>query len=161
MKYIASYDLTTKMVTGGILLLFIGIILGQLVANDFRLDYSMTLVSVLFLLIIGGTYLFSITHYEVTDEALIIKRPISDIEIKRTNIENVKLLEKSELDWSIRTFGVGACFGYYGKFWNKKFGNMTWYTTKRGKSVLIELVGKKIIITPNNVEQMIEELETR
>ncbi len=63
------------------------------------------------------------------------------------------------MKWTIRTFGVGGLFGYYGEFVNWKLGNMTWYATRRDKTVLIETVDdKKLIVTPDEPEAFIKQL---
>lgn len=69
---------------------------------------------------------------------------------------SAEVLEKDALYWSIRTFGVGGLFGYFGKFANAKLGNMTWYATRRDKTVLIKTAGnKKIILTPDDPNQFV------
>jgi len=69
-------------------------------------------------------------------------------------------LESGKLTYSVRTFGVGGLFGYFGKFWNKEYGNMTWYATRRDKAIMIiTKENKKIILTPDEVEKFINEFK--
>ena len=66
---------------------------------------------------------------------------------------NVELLDKERLNGSIRTFGVGGLFGYWGRFANSKIGVMTWYATRRDNAVLItKFNNKKIVLTPDEPE---------
>ena len=43
-----------------------------------------------------------------------------------------------------------------GKFANTKVGNMTWYATRRNKTVLLKTIdNKKIILTPDEPEKFV------
>ncbi len=65
-------------------------------------------------------------------------------------------VDKDKMGWAIRIFGVGGLFGYFGKFANKEMGNMTWYATRRDKTVLVTTTGnKKIIVTPDEPEAFV------
>jgi hypothetical protein len=78
--------------------------------------------------------------------------------LNRSQIKNILKIENGKLSWSIRTFGVGGLFGYFGKFWSNEFGNMTWYATRRDKAIMIiTKENKKIVLTPDEVEKFINE----
>ncbi len=69
------------------------------------------------------------------------------------------MLDKEKIGWAIRTFGVGSLFGYYGKFANTKLGSMTWYATRKDKTVLVRTIdNKKIILTPDEPEKFVADL---
>jgi hypothetical protein len=56
----------------------------------------------------------------------------------------------------MRTFGNGGLFGYTGKYYNSRFGKMTWYCTQRKNYVLLILSDKKkIVITPDNPAELL------
>jgi hypothetical protein len=68
----------------------------------------------------------------------------------------VQLLDKETLSWSVRVFGVGGFFGYFGKFANTKLGTMIWYATPKDNIVLVEMLNnKKIILTPDEPEKFV------
>jgi hypothetical protein len=103
------------------------------------------------------TYVFRPINYQILADKLVIHRTISDVKIERSEIKSVELLEKEMLNSTIRVFGVGGLFGYYGKFTNSKMGMMTWYATRRDKAVMvITISGKKIIITPDEPVKFVE-----
>lgn len=113
--------------------------------------------------IVTATYVFSFlfhpSSYSVNRTELIISRPAKGVKIRVGDIKNVERLTRKDLAWSVRIFGVGGLFGYYGKFSNKTIGPMTWYATRRNSYVLIQLKNnKKIIITPDEPEEFIKEL---
>ena len=150
MTYKTSLDNLAKVVTIVTTILFAAIIVGQfsLIKDEGRSVPIFT--TIILLLIYFGTFSFRPISYKLTDDKLIIHRPLSDIKIIRAEIQNVEQLDKGKLSWAFRVFGVGGLFGYWGKFSNTKLGSMTWYATRRNNAVLVTTIyNKKIILTPN------------
>ena len=96
------------------------------------------------------------SHYILEEDAIIIHRMFNDIKILHSDIIKVELVPAEKLKWSIRTFGVGGLFGYFGKFYNRNIGSMTWYATQRENFVLIKTSKNNIIITPDDAENFVE-----
>jgi hypothetical protein len=158
MTYKTSLDTLAKVVTISITILCAAIILGQFSLIKDEGGSIPIYTTVTLLVIYFGTFSFRPVSYRFTDEKLIIHRPLSNIAIPRNEIKSVEQLEKGKLSWSIRIFGVGGLFGYYGKFSNSKLGSMTWYATRRDKAVLVSTIyNKKIILTPDEPERFVAE----
>lgn len=159
MTYKTSLDNLAKGITIGVTLLFVGILIGQFsIIKDTGWAVPIITTVTLFL-IYFISFAFSPINYEISAENLTIHRLLIDVQIDRHQIKNVELLDKEQLEWVFRTFGVGGLFGYYGKFANTKLGSMTWYATRRNKTVLIEtLDNKKIILTPDEPEKFVAQL---
>ena len=158
MTYKTSLDNLAKVVTIVTTILFAAIIVGQfsLIKDEGRSVPIFT--TIILLLIYFGTFSFRPISYKLTDDKLIIHRPLSDIKIIRAEIQNVEQLDKGKLSWAFRVFGVGGLFGYWGKFSNTKLGSMTWYATRRNNAVLVTTIyNKKIILTPNEPEKFVIE----
>lgn len=101
-------------------------------------------------------YLLRPNNYSVSSDKLLIHRMIKDVEVDRNNIQSVQEIDESQVENSLRTFGVGGCFGSFGKFWNGKLGNMTWYVTRKNNFVLVQTKDKKkIILTPDKPEAFV------
>ena len=156
MKYSTSLDTSAKAITIGVTILFAIIIFGQyaLVSEE---DVNFPIYIAIALLLI---YLLAFSlrpiHYVITSQQVSVHRLFSDVKIERNKIRSVELLNKDQLGWTIRTFGVGGLFGYYGKFANSKIGTMTWYTTRQDRTILIRTVDdKKIILTPDDPEKFV------
>lgn len=131
----AAGDRTTILIHGGILFLFVAILL--------------------------GSWLFAPRSYTVDGTELTINRPIGGVRINRSAIKEVRLLDKGELKGAIRTFGNGGLFGYYGKYYKSGIGHMTWYTTQSKNRILIVTnEGQKIVISPDDTS-IIEKLNKR
>lgn len=159
MTYKTSLDNLAKGITIGVTILFVAILIGQfLIIKDTGWAVPIITTVTLFL-IYFISFAFSPINYEVSAQHLSIHRLLIDVNIDRNQIKSVELLDKEQLTWVIRTFGVGGLFGYYGKFANTKLGSMTWYATRRDKTVLIETIdNKKIILTPDEPEKFVAHL---
>ena len=72
-----------------------------------------------------------------------------------------RTVEKDEIVTLIRTFGNGGLFGYYGKFYSSKLGNITLYATQSRNRVLIKTIhGTQIMITPDDLS-LVEALQEK
>ena len=101
-------------------------------------------------------YLFRPNNYSISNDNLLIHRILGDVKIDRNNIQSVQEIDESQVKNSLRTFGVGGFFGNFGKFWNSKLGNMTWYVTRKNNFVLVETKDqKKIILTPDKPAEFV------
>jgi Bacterial PH domain len=108
------------------------------------------------ILIFVIVYFLRPNNYSVSPDKLLIHRMLGDIEIDRNNIQSVQEIDESQIKNSIRTFGVGGFFGNFGRFWNSKLGNMTWYVTRKNNFVLVETKDqKKIILTPDKPAEFV------
>ncbi|MGI4863691.1 MAG: PH domain-containing protein [Janthinobacterium lividum] len=159
MRFKASLDKTAIVLTVLVTIVFATIIGGQytVIANVGRAVPLYTTVGCL--LVYGLAFAFRPAGYVVTADEVIISRPLLNVHIKRADIRRVAALPASGLSASIRLFGVGGLFGYYGKYTNFALGRTTWYATRRDTPVLIETVdNKKYILTPDEPASFVEAL---
>jgi hypothetical protein len=148
MIYKASLDKTAILITSLVTLIF-----GALIVFNFSLPLALFLILIYLICL-----LLKPLSYEITQDELIIRRLIKSIRINRNDIKSLELIEKATLSGTIRTFGVGGLFGWYGKFANFQLGAMTWYVTRRDKPVLIiKKDSKKILISPDEAEAFAKE----
>ncbi len=147
-------DKLAKTITIIISLLFIAIFLFQTFQISQIGIITYVLVNILLAAIYFVTFLFRPTYYELADNFFIIHRPIFSVKIHHSQIVAVKAIKQDDISKSIRLFGVGGLFGYFGIFANFELGKMTWYLTCRDKLLLIHTKDKKIIISPDNPEQL-------
>ena len=118
---------------------------------------SCTAVGLLLLYLL--TFAYRATGYVTTARELIIKRPLADVHIRRADIKRVVALAARDIKGSVRLFGVGGMFGYYGKFANSPLGRMTWYATRRDTPVLVTTTDhRQLILTPDDPAQFVRAL---
>ncbi len=161
MTYETSLDRLAKGITIGVTVLFLIIIGGQLIPF-FKIDPLGSGFLILFLLVVYlCCVLFRPISYQLTGNSLIIHRLFSDIVINRRDILKVREVTRADMRLTIRTFGVGSLFGYFVKFSNSTMGEITLYATRRDKTVLIETLNKKLILTPDNPVEFINQLKLK
>jgi len=156
MEFKASFDSLTKTLTIVVIILFAGIIslnvLDYLSADSSSHRHVHGVLLLLFPLVLGGCYAFSIKGYMIEGAELIIVRPIGSKKISISDIAGVRAVRREEMRGAIRIFGVGGLFGYYGKFYSWTLGSLTLYTTQRKNRLLIIMKsGKKILISPDDM----------
>lgn len=146
MNFKASYDTTVKILSFFVTLLLIVLV--------FPLRKAPLLPLVIYLIVCVATiaisFGFSILHYSIQNETLIIHRPFGNKEFPIRDIQQAIPIDPKSLKWSIRLWGNGGLFGFYGIFSNNKFGRMHWYMTNKKTPVLLQLSKKKIIVSPDD-----------
>jgi hypothetical protein len=157
MEYKASLDTLAKGITIGIFILLIAIgqksVRALLVAQgDTTTILIHTGTLLLFVAILLGSWLYAPQSYAVDSNELTINRPIGKVSIKLADITQVRSLADNEMKGTIRTFGVGGLFGYFGKFHTPNIGHTTFYATQRQNRILITTKqDKKIVLTPDDI----------
>ncbi|MFI2742576.1 PH domain-containing protein [Zhouia sp. PK063] len=157
--YTATLDKTAKITTIGITILFATIIIFYAKwISEGQISFSITVFLILFIYALAFAY--SPRKYYITSSSICIKRPLKNYTISIDKITLVTLISKEDLKHTIRTFGNGGLFGYYGKFSNNTLGDMLWFATNRNNAVLITTFSKKIVITPNKPEKFVSDYKT-
>ena len=158
MKFSASFDWLVKLITAVVLLLVPFLTVKIIQQWDARqLGKTSLMLSVLGLglltLALLIAYLLHPKAYWVSHKKFIILRPLLDIKIPVTEITEARVLTEEERKGStLRIFGSGGFFGYFGRFWNSKLGWLTYYATQRRNYILVSTVsGKRYIITPDDL----------
>lgn len=166
MEYKASLDITAKVVT----LIVVGILLfcalnsiKQILSSDditTRWVHGIVLFSLVGIIVLS--WIFAPNRYSINEASLIIHRPVSDISFEANDIQQARLVEDSDLNGMVRTFGVGGLFGYFGKFRSSKLGGVTLYSTQHKNQILILFKnGEKVILSPNEPDRFLTDLQKR
>lgn len=156
MEYKASIDTPVKGITIGVF--FLLIVIGQksvaaliVAQGDIRIILMHSGILLLFVVLFLGSWLYAPQSYTVADNELSINRPIGKVRIMLSDMVQARLLADHETRGTIRTFGVGGLFGYFGKFHIPDIGHTTFYATQRkNKILIITNTDKKIVITPDD-----------
>jgi hypothetical protein len=154
MNYTTSLDWIAKGVTITVTLLFAAIFMagfdffnmpGQNVGPG-----ALSIISILLIAVYGFCLAQWPRGYSVSKEALVIHKFVGKRVVALKDIKEVFFVKPEALRWSLRTFGSGGLFGYFGKFYNGTYGDMTWYATRVSHFVMVELKdGRHLVITPD------------
>jgi len=171
MKFKASYDKVVAIVTSCIFLLF-GFIIYKVLSQQTHSNTEIMVKSLVLLFLVLFpviTYLFNPKYYLVDNDEIKIVRALNNIIIKKADIAEVSIPDEKLMKRTIRTFGVGGLFGYFGHFYNKTYGNMRWYATQTKNYVSIKVNNnkngqtggktRKIVLTPDDLMGFVNELK--
>jgi len=162
MEYKASRDTLCKGITLAVVIIELAVIIMLFLQNsNAALNMTRTGVIIFIIPLIFFCYIYAPQSYSLYKDELIINRPVKNKTIKIADITETRLVAPSDFLGTIRTFGVGGLFGYYGKYYNSKLGSMTWYVTQRKNRILIATAdGKKIVLSPDDIN-MVDALQSR
>ena len=111
---------------------------------------GMTAVIVTYIIfgIVAVWVLLTMPRYLLLDDkSIVITHPIGQSVILKSDIIEVRAVERSELLGSIRLFGSGGFFGWFGIFRNNKFGTYRLYCGQLENLYLVKTLTKKYIIS--------------
>jgi len=158
MRYKTSLDKWAKVITISVAILYAFIIGLQFFIIREVVIAIPIVITVALLVVYFIAFALRPIEYSLTDKQLIIHRLFKDVKIDREQIRDVALLDKEKISWAIRNFGSGGLFGYFGKFSNKKLGGMTWFATRKDKTILVRTKNlQKIILTPDEPERLVSD----
>ena len=144
-EFTASYDTTTKIVSGTLLVLFLVVVAAT----------HSVIAACLCGLAVVGAYAWSPRSYAVSNGSIEVSRLIGTARIPLGGLREARAATKDDLRGCLRLFGNGGLFGYYGLFRTSKLGKSTWYVTNRGKAVVVVTGEKTALFSPDNVEGFI------
>lgn len=161
MNYSASYDTTTKIITPIALIAMVaGIVVIWIIDIEEMHFYKYLSLAVLCLVLIIS-WGYAPKSYSIDDGFVHVNRMLMHpAKIKIDEIMSVEAVSKAQLKGSIRLFGSGAFFGYYGTFISKKLGRMKWFATNPANAVFIKTQdGRKYLLTPDERDSFIRTLQ--
>lgn len=158
MEFSASFDKTTKVITALVAVLMLIILASLWISlKEAGAWLPLLLMAVVSFLSLIMPYGFSIKKYQLSKEELTICRPFGNKRFPLTALMAATVIDPKQLRWSWRLFGSGGMFGYYGTFGNKQLGTMTWYLTRRDRTVLVTTVkNRKLVLSPDDTEGFIK-----
>lgn len=101
----------------------------------------------LFILLAIWVLLTMPRHLLIDSKSIVITHPIGQTVILKSDIVEVRAVERSELRGSLRLFGSGGFFGWFGVFHNSKFGVYRLYCGQLENLYLIKTLTRNYIIS--------------
>lgn len=142
-----------------IILLLLPIIFG-IIGILFK-QSALNLTAILLILIYSFVWLVcKPSQFIITSNNLQIVFPVWSRNIPIERISNIRIITAKtftkEFGWAIR-IGAGGLWGGFGWLWTKKKGFVEFYISTTDYLIIIEHSNqKKLLITPNNPEQMLK-----
>jgi hypothetical protein len=167
MQYPASLDTLALWTTIIVCTIFSGIGIWNLKsifskANNKGVRIAHVLTFLLLIMPPVYSYLYHPQKYVLGNFDLFIKRPIGDVIIHVKDIREMRPVMDYEMKGTIRTFGVGGLFGYFGNYHNAKIGSFTMYGSQRNYWVIIYTKqGDVIMLTPDDPIAFIDRVKMK
>jgi hypothetical protein len=140
MRFSASYDVTTKIISG---LMCLALLAAVGAAHSFA-------IGCLCLLILAACVAYSPRAYEIEGQTILVKRLAGAARVTLQGVRDVHRTTPEDLRGCIRLWGSGGLFGYYGLFRTAKLGKSTWYVTSRNNSVVVITAAKTVLFSPDD-----------
>jgi hypothetical protein len=100
-------------------------------------------------------YLYAPRGFIIDETGITVVRALAPVHIEREKIQSVSRIGRNGFMKSIRTFGSGGLFGYYGSFRNRKLGHFKMYATHGDCGILVT-AHKKYILTPDRPDEFVQ-----
>jgi hypothetical protein len=115
------------------------------------------------LAVFGVLILFAPLRFEVTPEAVVVKRLRRDVVIPRGEIREIRRLEAGRTGFTWRLCGSGGFFGWFGLFYNRGLGDFWAYAGNQDDLVVLTLAdGTRIVMSPSPPDAFVNAVrETR
>lgn len=159
-RYEAKWDNMVKMLTFillGVLIIPVGTMIQMAVTKG---AWELWIPIVVLVAGLGGAFLYYPKGYELGNDALVIMRPVSNIDIPAGSITEVKAIDQKELGTGLRLFGSGGVFGYIGLFRYKGLGgNALFYASDKSKLVVVKTDRKTYVISPDDRKGFLAQME--
>jgi hypothetical protein len=109
--------------------------------------------------VLVGCALTAIRGYEITPDAIVIKRLIWKTRLPRDGLTGVRPAKIQWPHW--RLFGNGGAFAFSGWFTSSGIGTYHGFFTDPSRTVLLEYGDKRYVISPDEPDRFVEEVSSR
>ncbi len=99
-------------------------------------------------LIVVLSYAWSPRSYSVSERSILVRRLIGNARIPLDGIREARAATPDDFRGSLRLFGDGGLFGYYGLFRTSRLGRSTWFLTNRSHAVVVVTSEKTALFSP-------------
>ncbi|NNF38578.1 MAG: hypothetical protein HKN71_07915 [Gemmatimonadetes bacterium] len=149
MRFRAPLGTSAKWITGGVIVLFVGIV--------FLTPWGGAAVWVLML----ALFAFGPNGYSFESHDLVVhRRAWSPERISLRGLKGVRI-GPDLMARSIRTFGNGGVFGFTGWFHNSRLGRYRAWVTDPKRAVALEFGDRTVVVSPGRPHLFIDEVRER
>ncbi|GAA5126006.1 hypothetical protein JIN84_14940 [Luteolibacter yonseiensis] len=152
--YKAPWGTALKVISGFLVLLTIGLVAGPLILPDVipRFDSGWLLP-----VFVAALLPFMVLGYEVTEEAILIRRPFWKTRLSRKGLMSATV-EPRAMSRSIRTCGNGGGFSFTGWYWKSGMGTFRAYVTDLDRTVVLRFEKRTVVVSPGEPEDFVDAL---
>lgn len=117
-------------------------------------------VPVALVAVFGGTALFLVRGFEITDSAVLVKRSFWNSHVPLDELESAEVDPKAcERAW--KTCGNDGLFAMHGWFRNQRLGRFQAFVTDPDNAVVLRFPKRVVVVSPENPRHFVNELTRR
>jgi hypothetical protein len=114
-------------------------------------------LSLLPLVLLFGTALFTIRGYSLSSDSILVHRLLWSTALPRTGLESAEA-EPEAMRGSLRTFGNGGAFSFTGFYYNKRLRSYRAYVTNPHRTVVLRYADRRVVLSPDKPEDFVADL---
>ena len=154
--YQAPWGKSLKVVSALLVVLAVGMLIGASFlphgTPGWRLGTRWGLAAVVL-----GCLPFMVLGYEITADAIFIRRPFWKTRLDRRNLKSAAVVADA-MSRCIRTCGNGGGFSFTGWYWSKSLGSFHAYVTDQRRTVVLRFEKRTVLISPDRPEDFVKDL---
>jgi len=112
------------------------------------------------LLVVAGTSLWMIRGFDLTADAVIVRRSFWVNRIPLDTLQSAEV-DPRACEGAWKTLGNDGLFAMHGRFRSKRLGKFQAYVTDPANSVVLKVPGDTLVISPENPRRFLGELNRR
>ncbi len=125
-------------------------------------------IGVITLVLVLVPLAFAPRGYEIRGKTLRVRTILARLSYNLSTLSEARVADPSEVfSWrnTLRTFGVGGLFGYYGYFWNPRLGKFLAFATNRKHLVVLRfpaalgLPGRTLVVSPHDPHGFVQQVK--
>jgi hypothetical protein len=109
-------------------------------------------------LILLGCLPFMVMGYEITEDAIFIRRPLWKTRLDRVGLKSAESVP-NVMTKSLRTCGNGGGFSFTGWYWNKPLGFYRAFVTDLNRTVVLRFERRTVVVSPDDPENFVNALK--
>ncbi len=154
--YQAPWGKSLKVISALLVVLAVGMIFGASLLPDgtpgWRIGTRWGLSAAVL-----GFLPFMVLGYEITADAIFIRRPLWKTRLDRTGLKSAEVVPKA-MSKCLRTCGNGGGFSFTGWYWSKPLGAFTAYVTDLDRTVVLRFEKRTVVVSPDRPEDFVKDL---
>jgi hypothetical protein len=108
--------------------------------------------------ILSGGAFFMIRRYELTEDALLVRRAGWSSRVDLSRLVSAEAVPDAMAN-SMRTFGNGGLFCFAGLFYNKRLGSYRVFATDPKRAVVLRFSDRVVVVTPDDPEAFVASIK--
>lgn len=160
--YGAPWGIRVKLITGmvGGIAIIMGCVLPFVLKKEAAPLFVSFLPSIAVTAVFGGTALFVVRRFELTDQEIHVQRSVWKDTINLSGLRSATA-DATACKGAFKTFGNDGLFAMHGRFYSKKLGKFRAFVTDRANAVILKFDDRTIVISPENPRSFVNELNRR